>query len=301
MKVDGFSRLLLIFLSLAITGISACTVPVPSVGTLEPPEFDGARAFEDLEYQVNLGPRIPGTEGHAQIVEWLQAETSNAGWDVSVQETTALGLPIRNVIARRGEGSPWIILGAHFDTRMFADQDPDPEKRNLPVMGANDGASGVAVLTELAKVLPADLEKQVWLVFFDAEDNGNIPGWEWILGSSVFVQSLEVHPDQAIIVDMIGDADLNIYLEMNSDQELSNEIWEIAANLGYEENFIKQPKYRMLDDHTPFLRAGITAIDIIDFDYPYWHTVEDTVDKVSPESLDAVGDTLLAWLLRDGE
>jgi Zn-dependent M28 family amino/carboxypeptidase len=152
------------------------------------------------------------------------------------------------------------------------------------------------VLLELARVLPRDLDKQVWLVFFDSEDQGQIPGWDWILGSRAFVESLTAHPDAMVLVDMIGDADLNLYYESNSDQKLTQEIWALAGRLGYEKQFITSPKYSMLDDHTPFLEVGIPAVDLIDFDYPYWHTLADTPDKVSAESLLAVGDTLETWL-----
>jgi glutaminyl-peptide cyclotransferase len=253
-----------------------------------------------VEYQVSLGPRIPGSPGHDQIISWMVDELENYGWLVEIQEAEMLGNQVKNVIARREEQASqdktWIILGAHYDTRIYADQDPDPEMRTQPVPGANDGASGVAVLLELARVLPENMEKEVWLLFFDAEDNGRIPGWDWILGSRAFVEALEGEPDAAVIVDMIGDRDLEIYMERSSDSELTEEIWGIAAELGYTQ-FIPSVKYHILDDHTPFLEAGIPAVDIIDFDYPYWHTVEDTVDKVSAESLEAVGETLRIWLL----
>jgi Zn-dependent M28 family amino/carboxypeptidase len=180
---------------------------------------------------------------------------------------------------------------------MFADEDPDPMKQLEPVPGANDGASGVAVLLELSRVLPQDIVP-TWLVFFDAEDNGRIQGWDWILGSRAFVMDLDAHPNAVVIVDMIGDADLNIYKERNSNQDIVNEIWAVAAKLGYEQVFIPELKYSMIDDHTPFLDAGISAIDIIDFDYPYWHTTHDTVDKVSAESLSIVGSTLQEWIAR---
>jgi hypothetical protein len=265
-------------------------------------KFDGERAWQDVDYQTDLGPRTPGSEAHAETVGWIQSELEEAGWQVEVQEAVMLGHPIKNLIARRPESiaaeSPWLILGAHYDSRLYADQDLDPQKRNLPVPGANDGASGVAVLLELGRVLPEDLPKDVWLVFFDAEDNGNIPGWDWILGSRAFVDRLEGRPDAAIIVDLIGDSDLNIYMERNSDAELSTEIWDVAEDLGYADKFIPAYKYSILDDHTPFLEVGIPAADLIDFDYPYWHTTEDTADKVSAESLQAVGDTLYAWLTK---
>lgn len=296
-----------ITLLLTITVWNAgCSQPLPQLA--EPKPFDGQRALEDVVYQVNLGPRIPGSPGHAQAVEWMVKELRGAGWTAEVQETELLGHPIRNVVGRWGEGRPWIVLGAHYDTRMFADEDPDPQNWQQPVPGGNDGASGVAVLLELARSWPShvtaagepnrQLPGQFWLVFFDAEDNGNIPGWDWILGSRAFVTGLDEFPDAAVIVDMIGDADLNIYQERNSDPLLTQEIWAQAQALGYSAQFIPQPKYSMIDDHTPFLEAGIPAVNLIDFDYPYWHTLADTADKVSAESLQAVGDTLLAWLAK---
>jgi len=263
------------------------------------PPFDGGRALEHVEFQLSLGPRIPGTDGHAQLVEWLQDDLEGQGWEVQIQEAVMLDKPIRNVIAvqdDRADDTPWIILGAHYDTRIHADQDPDPTKRNQPVPGANDGASGVAVLVELARTIPKDYPGEIWLVFFDAEDNGKIPGWDWILGSQAFVNELQGQPDAVIIVDMIGDADLNVMMERNSDTTLMAELWGQAAALGFSDHFIAVPGYAMLDDHTPFLEAGIPAVDIIDFDYPYWHTTDDTLDKVSAESLQIVGETILAWL-----
>ena len=153
-------------------------------------------------------------------------------------------------------------------------------------------AQALPSCSRLARSLPKDTVP-VWLVFFDAEDNGRIEGWDWILGSREFVKNNPIQPQAAVIVDMIGDADLNIYKERNSNPELTDEIWATAQRLGYEDKFIDAEKHSMLDDHTPFLEAGIPAVDIIDFDYPYWHTMQDTPDKVSAESLKAVGDTLL--------
>jgi glutaminyl-peptide cyclotransferase len=265
-------------------------VPVP---------FDGQRAYTDVQTQVSFGPRVPGSEGHAKIQEWMRAELEAAGWQVEIQTSEALGHPIENIVARRSAEPPQIILGAHYDTRMFADSDPDPAQHANFVPGANDGASGVAVLLELARSLPEETVP-IWLVFFDAEDNGRIEGWDWILGSREFVKNNPV-PRAAIIVDMIGDADLNIYKERNSNPDLTDEIWEVAKGLGYESKFIPEYKHSMIDDHTPFVEAGIPAVDIIDFDYPYWHTVQDTPDKVSAESLQAVGETLRVWIMQQSE
>jgi len=258
--------------------------------------FDGERAYSDVKTQVAFGPRIPGTPGHDQVEKWIRSELESAGWQMEDQESEALGHPIRNIVAKRNAGAPQIVIGAHYDSRMYADHDPDPANQTKPVPAANDGASGVAVLLGLARSLPKD-STPVWLVFFDAEDDGEIPGWDWILGSREFVKNNPIHPRAAVVVDMIGDADLNIYKEQNSDKTITDEIWKSAKNLGLGDKFIDTFRYNMIDDHTPFLEAGIPAVDIIDFDYPYWHTVEDTPDKVSAQSLKAVGDTLLAWVM----
>jgi glutaminyl-peptide cyclotransferase len=259
--------------------------------------FDGSHAYADVQTQVAFGPRIPGTEGHAQIREWIRSELESAGWVVEIQQTERMGHPIYNIIAKRNAEAPQIILGAHYDTRMYADHDPTPGMQAMPVPGANDGASGVAVLLELARTLPEDTVP-TWLVFFDAEDNGNIEGWDWILGSRAFAEEITVQPRAVVIVDMIGDADLNIYLEKNSNIAIRTEIWSTAESLGYGDKFINEEKFSMLDDHTPFLEAGIPAVDLIDFDYPYYHTTQDTPDKVSAESLQVVGDTLLHWIMK---
>jgi hypothetical protein len=270
--------------------------------------FDGQAALEDISYQVNLGPRTIGSPAHLQTGDWIASELSKAGWEVSIQELSNQGKPIRNIIGKLGQGEPWIILGAHYDTRFFADRDPVAARQLEPVPGANDGASGVAVLLELARKIPGvmaanttqegdkQIAQQIWLVFFDAEDNGNIPGWNWAMGSEAFVASLVEKPVAAIIVDMVGDRDLTLFFEKNSDQALNQEIWESAAKSGYAEIFIPEPKRAIIDDHQSFLSAGIPAIDIIDLDYPDWHTTGDTVDKVSADSLQAIGDTLIHWL-----
>jgi hypothetical protein len=256
--------------------------------------FSGQRAYQDVLTQIEFGPRTVGSEAHAQTLTWIAKELKIAGWDTEIQETVSLGHTIRNLIASRDEKPVEILLGSHYDSRNVADRDTGTGTPG-PVPGANDGASSVAVLLELARTLPRDTVP-VWLVFFDAEDNGNLPGWDWILGSRAFVSLMPTHPQLVIIVDMVGDADLNIYQERSSTPELVESIWKQAAALGYEGQFIPNNKYSMLDDHTPFLEAGIPAALIIDFNYPYWHTSADTIDKVAPESLEVVGRTLWAWI-----
>jgi Zn-dependent M28 family amino/carboxypeptidase len=216
------------------------------------------------------------------------------GWAVETQEFAYAGVTGRNVIAARGRG-PLIILGAHYDTRSVADRDPVDATR--PVPGANDGASGVAVLLELARTLNMDkTEAEVWLAFFDAEDQGGINGWPFSVGASYMAQHLSAEPQAIVVVDMVGDSQQDIYWEQYSDPQLLRTLWAIAADLGYEASFVPQNGRAIMDDHVPFVQRGLIAADIIDFNYPYWHTAEDTPDKVSPESLQRVGRVLEKWL-----
>lgn len=292
----GAGGVLVIFGVITLMGLYLLWRESP-LSTLQPESFSGARAYEDVLAQMALGPRTPGSPAHAAAVDWMLAELTAAGWQVSVQETEWNGQLVRNVVAERGSGSPWILLGAHYDSRIYADQDPDPARRQDPVPGANDGASGVAVLLEIARVLPADYPGRVTIVFFDAEDSGGIPGWDWIMGSRAYAASLEANLDAMILVDLVGDVDLSLPYDGNSDEALREEIWALAAEMGYGDIFIPEVKYTILDDHVPFLERGIPAVDIIDLDYEYWHTTADTADKVSAQSLQVVGEVLLAWLL----
>ncbi len=261
----------------------------------ETAEFDAERAYADVQTQVAFGPRTPGSEAHARFLEWLRGQLEAAGWQVEIQQAEALGHPIRNVVAYRTKEAPRVLLAAHYDSRLYASRDPDPHKWTEPVPGANDGASGVAVLLELARILPEETVP-LWLVFFDAEDNGDIPGWDWLLGSKAFVAQMSVRPEAMLLVDMVGDPDLSLPMEGNSDVALRTSIWETAAALGYEKIFIPQVRYTVQDDHVPFLEAGVPAVDIIDLEYPYWHTTSDTPEHVSAKSLQIVGEVLLTWL-----
>ena len=258
--------------------------------------FDGQRALSDVEQQVQFGPRIPGSDAHARALDWMEAELIAAGWQVHRQETMSMGHPIINMVASRSDAPPAIILGAHFDSRLQADRDAQPQRRTQPTPGANDGASGVAVLLELARSLPHN-SVPITLVFFDAEDNGRIPGWDWILGSRAFVSSLASKPEKMILVDMVGYKYMQIRPEANSDAQLRDSIWATAARLGHAAFFPTQVGGAILDDHVPFLEAGIPAVDLIGIDYKYWHTSADTPDKLSAQSLQVVGDVLWTWLM----
>lgn len=278
---------------------TATPLPTP---TVEPtPDralltFDGEASLVHVEAQLAFGPRPTGSEASQETAEYILSTLEEMGWETETQPFEYQGVAAQNLIARAGEaGGPVFMFGAHYDTRRRADQDLDDP--DAPVPGANDGASGVAVLLELARVVDlAAVPGELWLVFFDAEDNGHLDGWEYIAGSRTFVEQMDFDTEYLVLVDMVGDADQQLYLEQTSDAALQAHLWELAAELGYEEQFIATQGYSMIDDHTPFLERGIPAVDIIDFDYPYWHTTEDTLDKVSADSLERVGRVLEAFL-----
>ena len=261
--------------------------------------FDGERALNDVKALVNLGPRIPGSQAHAKAIEYIQFELKKLGWKTELFKQDINGYTATNILATRSLSNPVILLGAHYDSRIFADNDPIISNRSIGVPGANDGASGNAVLIELARSLPKE-SVPIALLFIDLEDNGRIPGWDWIQGSRAFANQMTIKPKAVVIVDMIGDADLNIFMEKYSDANLTNQIWKTAKDLGYENVFIPKYKYSVLDDHIPFLEKGFKAVDIIDLDYPYWHTSQDLPDKVTASSLKKVGDTLLLWIRNFG-
>ncbi len=279
---------------------AATPIPLPPTPTALPlpAMFDGDRAMQYLVEQVDLGPRYPGSPGHAAVREYMADTLTELGWEVERQTFEYKGLEGMNIIARANIDKGEIALfGAHYDTRAVSDH--SIVDRLTPTPGAVDGASGVAVLLEMARTLDlAKIDKEIWLAFFDFEDNGSegIAGWDWIVGSTYMAENLTEEPATMILVDMIGDADQQLFYENNSDVALREEIWALAAELGFSEQFIAQPKYTIIDDHIPFLRRGIPSIDIIDFDYVYWHKTEDTPDKASAESLYRVGRTLQVWL-----
>ena len=289
--------LLSVLAAFAVFSLSVGTAVAP-LGTPEPTAppraFDGASAMRFAQAQCDIGPRPPGTAQDAKTADYI-IQHLPAGWKVDEQKFAFQGVPIHNVIAKRGQGK-LVVLGAHYDTRPQADNDPSNPKGHI--LGANDGASGVAVLLELARTLPDTPGKEVWLAFFDAEDSGDINGWPWSVGAERVAATLPVTPAAVVVLDMIGDNDQQIYYEANSAADIQKSIFSTAAALGYSAYFIPQMKYSMTDDHTPFLERGYPAVDLIDFDYPYWHTMQDTCDKIGTASLEHVGRTMRQWLLQ---
>jgi hypothetical protein len=283
-------------LVLGSCGLRSTAGPMPgSTASAAPRFFDGERALARVGEQLAFGDRSPGSAGHAAVQAWIKDELGAAGWSAQAQSFSYHGQQLLNLTGSSADaGSPYLILGAHYDNRPLADQASVSQPG--PVPGANDGGSGVAVLLGLADVMrPEQLGCRLELAFFDGEDSGGLDNWDWVVGSTYMAEHLDQPPDGVVVVDMVGDKDLQLFYERNSDPDMRQAIWEVASSLGYAA-FIPRQKYSMIDDHTPFLNQGIPAVDIIDFDYPYWHTPQDTLDKVSASSLESVGRTLQAWL-----
>jgi len=292
----------------------------------EPPasdSFSGENALRHIADQVAFGPRPTGSAAILAAGDIILRNLEAFGWQTSEDwHTVDFGpvlVPVRNLVASYGAGST-IIIGAHYDSRIYASRDPDTARVQERVIGANDAGSGVGVLLELARIIHEYYEpqKEIRLVFFDAEDNGGIDPWSqwsqasgigsngWLIGSSYYATGLNLDVETIeymVLLDMVGDMDQRFPIEGYSAQsapEVVDGIWSAAADLGYSEHFPQQVGGAITDDHVPFIQRGIPSVDIIDLDYPYWHTTEDTLDKISPESLERVGRVLLAYLERTG-
>jgi Zn-dependent M28 family amino/carboxypeptidase len=254
---------------------------------------------------------VPGTPGHQEILEWIATEAARLGGRIERQSVvdTTLGRPLAltNVIARFGPtGGRRVALLAHWDTRPHADQDPDPARRDDPVPGANDGASGVAVLLEVAELMkrtppPVGVD----LVFLDGEDQGRAGvAREYCLGARAYAAEFSSparrneRPIAAFVFDMVGDRDLGIYPEQQSAERAANLVALVldAARATGASHFGSEPRFQLTDDHEPLLEAGIPAVDIIDFEYDAWHTHRDLPDQVSAASLAEVA-RVAAWLV----
>jgi glutaminyl-peptide cyclotransferase len=268
------------------------------------PVFDGLRAFEYLEKQVSFGPRVPGSENASDCREYFIRFFDSLGIPIDtfqfVHNCKESGKPITmiNILASFNPDDKNIsdryLLAAHYDSRPRAEYDSDSSKRENWIDGANDGASGVAVLMELANLMASQKPRVgVDLILLDGEDYGR-PGDldEYFLGAKDFVKrNIREKYDFALVIDMIGDADLKIYKEEHSNKyspEITDLVWQTAAKLG-ETAFVDSIKQAIQDDHLSFMTINLQSAVIIDFDYKYWHTTQDNVDKCSAVSLQTVG------------
>ena len=279
--------------------------------------FSGAVAYGLVRTQLEFGARVPGTEAHRRAGDWIVAQMRPLADTVIVQSwshVTARGdtLPLRNVLARfRPELAERVLYLAHWDSRPTSDAAADPRRRQLPVPGANDGASGVALLIALGQALrAAPPGVGVDLLFVDGEDYGDFgANQDVLIGSTYFAEHLPsagYAPLYGVLWDMIGDRDLRIPQELNSVRaapEVVQRVWGVAESLGYDDVFVPETGQAVTDDHVPLIRKGLRVIDVIDLDYAsgagvsYHHTPDDTLDKVSAASLQVVGDVALQLLL----
>ncbi|MBL7010410.1 MAG: M28 family peptidase [Candidatus Marinimicrobia bacterium] len=271
------------------------------------PVFSGDGAFAHLIAQCDFGPRNPGSVGHQKALDYFIQNFTPLADTVFTQPFTEMmprtkqKVNMNNVVARFNPlAKKQIMISAHWDTRPWGDRSLSIMRKDQPILGANDGASGVAILLELAKVLHDHPQKiGVNLVLFDAEDYGSTgDSWSYCKGSQYFANNLPIpFPSYAINLDMVGDANLEIYIERFSykqNPELVLDLWGLAEELKLS-GFKKMAYHSIFDDHVPLYEiAGIPAVDIIDFDYPddktnYHHTYNDLVENCSPESLWQVG------------
>jgi glutaminyl-peptide cyclotransferase len=303
------------FLGCALLLLGACdrkeTVPTTP--------FDGEVARGYVKTQLDFGARVPGTEAARKAGDWIAAEMRQRADTVIEQRwnhVTAKGdtLPLRNIFARfRPQATTRILYITHWDSRPVSDQAEDPARRSLPVPGANDGASGVALFIALGDVLKKTPPTVgVDLLFVDGEDYGTFgpPDVDVLLGSTYFAANMPAgyQPIFGVLFDMIGDADLEIPQEGNSLErapEVVSRVWDTAAKLGYQRYFPPRDGGAITDDHIPLLDKGLRVVDVIDINYlgppgsskpNYHHTPDDTLDKVSARSLKIVGDVAMALI-----
>jgi len=281
--------------------------------------FSENGAWKRLAEYAAMAPMLPNSVNSRRFLQYAVGLLANMSWTVEQQswQHDVPAVNLTNLIAvKRGANanvqSAIIILGAHYDARLQADKDPDLLKRALPVPGINDGGTGVAVILELARVLDIPPSYEVRLVLFDAEDQGNIPGWSgglegWCVGSTYFVNHLnDPLRDRVlftIVIDVVGSSPLRLTKEGYGDKQVALRIWETAKNLGFSDTFIDLTEGAIIDDHLPFLKAGIAAVDIIQLRdnegytfFKWHHTTNDTLANVSSRSLYRVGRTLEVFI-----
>ena len=262
------------------------------------PSFDAGAAWRDVVRLVELGPRPAGSAALARARQYIVDELRRAGLQVrlaSFEARTPDGpIAMANVIAvLPGRRSDVIMLGGHYDTKLFTD---------FRFVGANDGGSSAGLLLELARRLAGRRhEFTYWIVFFDGEEaRRDWSATDGIYGSRQLAAELRRSGElrrlrSVIVVDMIGDANLDIRRESYSTPWLTDLVWASARRLGYGASF-RSDAVGVEDDHVPFLRAQVPAVDVIDIDYPPWHTAGDTLEQISPKSLGIVGEVILDTL-----
>jgi len=276
--------------------------------------FSQDRSWNDLITQVNFGPRKPGTPEHLKCRDYISDELKKTCDNVHFQEfthkwsSTGQIVTMWNIIGEQNwkDATTRVALFAHWDCRPAAELDNDEANRTKPIPGANDGASGVAVLLELARVLKNRLPAGVGVQYVMTDGQALGPGLnEMFLGADVFANDLHNHPklNYGILLDMVGKKDLKVSMELTSlkyAKTLLYGLYKHAFQIGLGHVFPMEFGQELRDDHLQLNLAGLRTIDLIDFHYfPYWHTTQDTPDKCSADSLGKVGKLLQTWLQKD--
>lgn len=284
------------------------------------PEFDADSAYQYVVNQVDFGPRVPNTKAHKDCGEYLTSELKRFGAKIFVQEAIleaydGTKLEAKNIIGSYDpEKTKRILLFAHWDSRPYADEDPDEANHYTPIDGADDGASGVGALLEIARQINQKRpEMGVDIIFFDAEDYGTHTAYKhhkqdtWCLGTQFWTKNPHVpnyKAEYGILLDMVGHKNAVFYKELTSLQfaaPLVERIWETARDLGYGKYFINAKGGAVTDDHQYVISGrNIPSVDIINYDPntenkfgDYWHTMDDTIDNIDKSTLKAVGQTVL--------
>lgn len=290
-------RLRAVITACVFAGCSVHEIPHPT----KPPRFDQERAYRRLVELCSLGPRNHGSEGKSRAERWIREALLESGAEVSVHEFrhtpkgATADVSFRNIIGRiKPADQRRVLIGTHYDTRAFADKDEDPAHRVEPIIGANDGGSGVAVMLEMAALWKEQSPPVgVDLIFFDGEDFGKAEEWEdYFLGSRAWARDFpDYRPEWGVILDMVGDASLRIRKERDSlarAPAVVGRLWSAAGRVG-STAFTDETGGRILDDHTAFLDRGVPVVLLIDFQYRWFHTAGDTPEKCSAASLGQVG------------
>ena len=307
---------------LLLMGLGSCSDDPGPIGLVPDsvrPRFDGAAAQALVERQVAFGPRSPGRAGHAAQLAWMVARLDSLAAQVELRPFThahsqipGLTLELTNVVARfRPAATRRLLFLAHFDTRPFADQADTPAGRAQPVPGANDGASGVAVLLQVAQHLaaqPPTHDVGVDLLFTDGEDYGPTLT-DMLLGARQYASEVEQAdvPLFAVLLDLVGDAEPSFPVERYSQDfapDVVQRVWGVAADLGYAASFPLTGGTFIQDDHLPLNQAGVPTVNIIDFDYgpgnSLWHTPDDLPIHTRASTLEMVGEVVLELIYAGG-
>ena len=283
------------------------------VQSQQAPLFDGEIAFKYLEKQCAFGERYPGSENHIKMKDYFIKFLSDKSDELIIYDheinhpyNKEQKITLYNILARYNlDSDNRILLLAHWDTREIADLDDDEKNRLKPIIGANDGASGIAILMHLSEIFSNYPLNNIGvdLLFVDGEDmgrHGDIKNFS--IGTKLFSKEMEQpYPKLAICLDMVADKDPRFKIEYFSYIQAEKQVldlWNLANSLGYSE-FVYELSQPIYDDHRAlFVETGIPSLDIIDFEYPYWHTLEDTVDKCSAYTLGIVGTLVCEYLYR---